>query len=229
MLTTEITATMTSREKKLANCKKGLYLCLFDQGTLKIGMGTDVAVRLTAHKSAGAVLGIGVARTDIIQCDNAAKAEKLLIEWCGKNSSKCTGREWFSGVDYFACLEVARAIAASMMGPHPFQPPRRNFVEALIESYKTPKTAEAEAYEESRVAMLEKAVPTGVIQAFDILHRACEKIRTGMRMGCVMPKWFDELNCFGAWEIELWFDKGSPNSELLRAAADVIEKAMASS
>lgn len=218
-------ATMTSREIALKTKRsnmQGLYLCMFDQGTLKVGMGKDVASRLSAHKGAAAVFGIAVARTDIIRCDNAAKAEKMLIEWCGKNSTSCSGREWFVGVDYATCLEVARDIAISTMGPHKPHLGRRNLVDSLLAAYVVRASPEAAAYSEAREAMLGKSVSELVLEGLDVLHRESERVRQGVRMGCVMPNWFDNLNCFGAWEIEIWFDDGLPSAELLRAAADAL-------
>lgn len=199
----------------------GLYLCQFSQGTIKIGMGADAEARLVSHRAAGAVFGISVVRTDVVPCDHLKRAEKLLIEWCIKNSTACTGREWFSGVDYEACLAAARSAAAAMMGPHPYQTPKPDLVDLVFNGFKPPLTREAAAYSEAREKMRQQVAGT-VLDAFDYLHRESERVRAQYRSGASLPEWFDALNCFEPWEIELWFDNGSPSPELLSAGAEAI-------
>lgn len=199
----------------------GLYLCQFSQGTLKVGMGVDIGARLVAHRSAGAVFEISVSRTDIVPCDNPRKAERLLIEWCAANSSAQTGREWFSGVDYLACLNAAKQAAAAMMGPHPYRRPKPDMLDMVLNGFKHEQTKEAELYAEVRV-MLGHHLSGDGVAAFDWLHRECEKVRAGLRAGMEIPAWYDLLNCFGLWEIELWFDDGKASAELLAAAAVAI-------
>ena len=92
---------MKSRAKAIIS---GVYLCLYDQGTLKIGRGGDVHTRLSAHKSAGNIFGAQVVRTDIVECQNHVAVEKKLIEWCKRNSTSTKSNEWFQGVDYEECL-----------------------------------------------------------------------------------------------------------------------------
>lgn len=198
-----------------------LYLCQFSQGTIKIGIGVDVEARLTSHKAAGAVFGIAVARTDVVPCDHLKRAEKLLIEWCMKNSTGRTGREWFSGLDYEECLRAARAAAAAMIGPHPYQPPKPDMLDLVLHGFKPPLTKEAAFYSEARAKMREQ-VAGGVLAAFDYLHQQSELVRARISPESPAPKWFDTLNSFEPWEIELWFDHGSPSAELLRAGAEAI-------
>jgi hypothetical protein len=209
---------ISKKTKKVA----GLYLCQFSQGTIKIGMGWDTSARLASHKAAGAVFGISVVRTDVIPCDHLKKAEKLLIEWCAEHSTACNGREWFDGMDYEACLSAARLATLTMMGPHPEQSPKRDIVQAIMDSCKKPLTKEADLYCAVREMMVRNQIPAGVVEALDYLHRESEKVREAMRAGGPMPEWFDLLNCFEFWEIELWFDQGRPSIELLSAAAEAI-------
>lgn len=96
----------------------GIYLCLFSQGTLKVGRAKNVHGRLMEHRASGAVFGITVARYDAVFCNVPAKAEIFLINWCNKNSTSCQGDEWFQGVDYEACLKIAKSIAITLIGPH---------------------------------------------------------------------------------------------------------------
>lgn len=197
-----------------------LYLCLFSQGTIKIGMGADAAARLASHRSAGVVFGITVVRTDIIPCELPRKAEKLLIEWCVKNSTECNGREWFNGVDYDACLAAAQTAAAAMMGPHPERRAARDLMKAMLDKFQRPDTREANIYSDARRMMVQNQVPTDVIKVLDYLHAVSESIRANIRLGAPMPVWFDHLNCFEPWENELWHDDGRPSPEMLRALAD---------
>jgi len=96
---------MKNHGKKIIS---GVYLCMYDQGTLKIGKGIDVHSRLQAHKSAGNVFGAQVLRIDIVECQNYDLVEKKLIAWCKKNSESTKSKEWFKGVDYEKCLEQAK-------------------------------------------------------------------------------------------------------------------------
>lgn len=200
----------------------GLYLCLFSQGTIKIGMGVDAAARLSSHKAAGAVFGIFVTRTDVIPCELPRKAEKLLIEWCAANSTACNGREWFNGVDYEACFEAAKAAALAMMGPHRKERSGRELVQAIIDRFDQARTREGQIYAAARRMMVQKEVSSELINALDYMHRVSESVRANMRMGAPMPQWFDDLNCFEPWENELWHDEGRPTPELLGAIAAAI-------
>ncbi len=199
----------------------GLYLCQFSQGTIKIGMGSDAEARLVSHKAAGAVFGISVVRTDVIPCDRLKRAEKLLIEWCARNSTECTGREWFNGLDYEECLAAAKTAASAVMGPHPYQPPKPDMIDLVHNGFKPPLTREAAFYNEVREKMRNQ-VAGGVLDAFDYLHRESERVRAQICGGRPVPEWFDTLNSFEPWEIELWFDNGSPSAELLSAGAEAI-------
>lgn len=200
-----------------------LYLCQFSQGTIKIGIGADAAVRLAAHKAAAAVFGITVVRTDVIPCELPRKAEKLLIEWCARNSTACNGREWFNGVNYEACLAAANSASLAMMGPHPARGAAKDFLQGVIEHFKGKPTKEAALYRDVREMMLRNEAPYGVLAAFDYLHRESEVVRANQRAGGAAPEWYDLLNCFELWELELWFDSGKPSSELLRASAEAID------
>lgn len=207
-----------------SNEKAGsLYLCQFNQGTIKIGMGTDAAARLASHKAAAAVFGITVVRTDVVPCDSPRKAEKLLIEWCGANSTACNGREWFNGVHYEACLAAAKSAASAMMGPHPYRRPKPDILELVLSGFGIEqRTKEADLYTEVRELMVLNQIPHGVLAALDYLHRESEMVRATMRVGGPPPEWYDLLNCFEFWEVELWFDKGRPSAELLSAAAEAV-------
>jgi hypothetical protein len=200
----------------------GLYLCQFSQGTIKVGMGGDAVARLAGHKAAGIAFGISVVRTDVIPCDHPKKAERLLIEWCGKHSIRCNGREWFDGVDYEECLAAAKAAAIAMMGPHQERPAKKDFFQAMMDSFGRARTKEDDLYREVREMMVRNHVPSVVVRAFDYLHQESERVRATMHIGGPMPEWYDLLNCFEFWEIELWFDDGRPSAELMRAAADAI-------
>lgn len=200
-----------------------LYLCQFSQGTIKIGMGADAAARLATHKAAGAVFGITVARTDVIPCELPRKAEKLLIEWCMRNSTARHGREWFDGMNYEACLAAANSASLAMMGPHPARGAAKDFIQGVIEHFKGKPTKEADLYRDVREMMLRNEVPDGVLAAFDYLHRESEIVRANLRAGVAVPGWYDLLNCFEFWELELWFDSGKPSPELLRASAEAID------
>jgi hypothetical protein len=216
-------ATMSSRtEIETSKRVSGLYLCQFSQGTIKIGMGLDVAARLASHRSAGAAFGISVVRTDIVPCDHPKKAEKLLIEWCAGNSTACNGREWFNGVDYQACLAAAKSAVSAMMGPYPYKAPKPDILDALTRNFKGASTKEADLYREVRAMMFRNQIPTGVLAGFDYVHAESEKVRAALRLGASKPDWYDLLNCFEFWEVELWFDQGAPSPELLRALADAI-------
>jgi hypothetical protein len=200
----------------------GLYLCQFSQGTIKIGMGVDVFARLVAHRAAGAVFGISIVRTDVIPCDIPRKAEKLLIDWCVKNSVTCNGREWFKGVDYEECLAAAKTAASAMMGPHLERRAGRDALQAIIDNFKRPATREASIYSDARRMMVENQIHSDVINALDYAHKVSEGIRANIRMGAPMPMWFDHLNCIEPWENELLHDDGHPSPEMLRAVADAI-------
>jgi len=200
----------------------GLYLCQFSQGTIKIGMGKDVEARLASHRAAGIVFGITVVRTDVVLCENMEKAERLLIEWCEQNSTACNGREWFDGLDYEACLVAAKTAAMAMMGPHPEKPVKCDPIRMLMDNFGTSRTKEADLYSEVRELMLRRDVPREVVRALDFLHRESERVRATMRMGGPMPEWYDLLNCFEFWEVELWFDGGKPSQELLQAGAEAL-------
>jgi hypothetical protein len=186
-------------------------------------MGSDVDARLVSHRAAGAVFGISVVRTDVIPCDHPKKAEKLLIEWCANNSDACNGREWFSGVDYEACLAAAKSAAAAMMGPHRKRSDSKDLIQALTDHFKVARTKEADLYSQVREMMVQNQIPAGIIAGLDYVHAESEKVRAAIRLGASMPDWYDLLNCFEFWEIELWFDQGRPSPELLRALADAIE------
>lgn len=206
----------------LAGRVSGLYLCQFSQGTIKIGMGSDAGARLASHKAAGAVFGISVVRTDVIPCDHIKKAEKLLIEWCTRNSTECTGREWFSGLDYEECLAAANTAALAMIGPHPERRAGRDLVQAMIDRFKRPATREASIYSDARRMMVQNQIRGDLVVALDYLHEVSERVRANVRMGAPMPVWFDHLNCFEPWESELWHDDGRPSPEMLRAVADAM-------
>lgn len=199
-----------------------LYLCQFNQGTIKIGMGADPLARLASHRAAGAVFGITVVRTEIIPCDSPRRAEKLLIEWCAANSTACNGREWFNGVNYEACLAAAKSAASAMIGPHPYRRPKPDILDLVLNGFKKTTTKEADLYAEVREMMVQNQVPYGVLAALDYLHRESEAVRATMRLGGPPPEWYDLLNCFEFWEIELWFDQGRPSSALLDGAADAL-------
>ena len=201
----------------------GLYLCQFSQGTVKVGVGADAAARLASHKAAGAVFGITVVRTDVIPCELPRKAEKLLIEWCASNSTAINGREWFDGLNYEACFAAAKSAAAAMMGPHPYERSKADIAEAIIASFSRERTKEAVIYGEARDMMVASHAGRDMIAALNYLHSICESVRSNMRVGAPMPEWYDLLNCFMPWEIELWFDEGRPSPELLKAAADAIQ------
>lgn len=200
----------------------GIYLCQFNQGTIKIGMGTDAAARLASHKAAGAVFGITVVRTEIIPCDFPRKAEKLLIEWCAANSTARNGHEWFNGVNYEACLVAAKSAASAMMGPHPYKPPRPDIGKVIFGDRWRERTKEADLYREVRGMMVQNKLPEIILAAFDYLHHESEIVRAAMRAGGPITEWYDLLNCFEFWEVELWFDKGWPSRELLESAAEAI-------
>lgn len=199
-----------------------LYLCQFNQGTIKIGMGADALTRLASHRAAAAVFGIAVVRTEVIPCDFPRRAEKMLIEWCATNSIARNGREWFNGVNYEDCLAAARSAAQAMMGPHPYRRPKPDILNVIMNGFRAPSTKEADLYSQVRQMMVQNQVSAAVLNALDYLHRESEVVRAEMRAGGPPTEWYDLLNCFEFWELELWFDNGWPSRDLLLGAAEAI-------
>lgn len=200
----------------------GLYLCLFSDGTLKVGRGGDPEKRVTAHAGAGACFGIVMVKSDVIPCDRLKQAERKLIRWCEQRASAKACKEWFKGVSYDDCLEVARQIAAASIGPHMPAKASRKVSQLLDRIFNV--TVESSAYAQGRALMVERGiVPQDAINALDVLHRACEKTRREIAAGGRVPEWYDELNIMGAWEVEVALADGAPDPELFRAAADALE------
>lgn len=204
--------------------ESGIYLCLFDQGTLKVGRASNVKTRLSAHRAAGSVFGISVIRTDFVHVESVMqkRAETMLIQWCAKNCTASRSREWFEGVNYDDCLSAAKDISEACMGPN-FPSKIKTQISTLLDRIKSPLTREQAAYEKGRADLISRDVPPQVINALDILHKRCEIVRASMSMGGSMPDWYDELNVFGPWEDELFMSDGNPDGEFFRAAADALE------
>lgn len=200
----------------------GLYLCMFEDGTLKVGMGASPKARIITHTGTGACFGIRMVRSDIIECDQIRKSERTLIKWCQDNCQAQTAKEWFKGVDYDNCLAIAREIAISTFGPH-----QKDGNSERLDGFlrvALGMSVESEAYRKGRMEMLEcQIVPMAAINALDILHRRCEDTRMKMHAGAAMPEWYDLMNIMGSWEIEVALSGGKPDPELFRAAADALE------
>lgn len=201
----------------------GLYLCLFSDGTLKVGRGSDPGKRITAHSGAGSCFGISMVKSDIVPCDRIKQAERRLIKWCEQRCSLKACKEWFKGVNYDECLEVAQQLAAASIGPHLPEKASREVAELLDRVFSV-TTAESSAYAQGRAVMIERGiVPRDAINALDVLHRVCEKTRREIASGGQVPDWYEELNIMGAWEVEVALADGTPDPELFRAAADALE------
>jgi hypothetical protein len=203
MLTTEITATMTSREVSgLARFTTGVYACLFSNGTIKVGRGRCIKSRVTAHRSAAACFGITLDKVAFAECGDTPGAEKKLIAWCGETSTAQTSREWFQGVDFDACVAVMRAFAVDH-ADEVEHPTGGDIVGAIKKLWAKGGTAESGAYADIKDHLEKVGMTPEIIAWFDNVHAHSESLREAKRYGATAPVWLDELDIFGSWEFEL--------------------------
>jgi hypothetical protein len=202
----------------------GLYLCLFSDGTLKVGRASNVKTRLRSIESAGNCFDIFVVKKTHVFCRDHVKAEKKLIDWCISVCSKQSCREWFKGVNYNECLSMAQSIADGHMD----DPVTRNIekVKKLLDRLH-PRTFTDEIYLASKDKFEESFLANRrVISALDFLHWHSEKIRSALGSGINPPEWFLDLNCDNPWEVKLWIcgDYIADFPPLVRECADAIEE-----
>lgn len=177
-----------------------LYLCLFDNGTIKIGRTRSINQRITTHIGFADRFGIKMIRHESIVCSNSKKAEKDLIQWCQKNSSHVSGREWFQGILFDECFSYAKFIADKY--------PYENVYENIKILDLIPiQTSEFSGAFNDGIKKFEKIHPeaTAMVIVFKTLHSVCEVIRTSVKNGATAPEWFDDLNFPQPFEIELFF------------------------
>lgn len=196
----------------------GLYLCLFSNGTLKVGRAGNIEGRLKTHAATAECFGIEVQRTASLPFFNPTRAEKTLIDWCSNKAKGRTSREWFTGISFDECLAYLSDLQSCDMGPHPL--PAANLEADLLfdRLYSLGKGRLATAYIHGRRKLL--AIPDAslLVPSLDQLHFKCEAIRLAEKSGGTAPEWFKKLNCFSDWEEEIFFfDIANPDFELFGA------------
>lgn len=84
-----------------------LYVVIFEQGTVKIGMtlNDDPKVRLAAHRVTGERWGIAASKyiSEEFPVAEILVLEEVLAGWCCRAAGNVFGREWFK----FKSLEMA--------------------------------------------------------------------------------------------------------------------------
>lgn len=88
----------------------GLYLCLFTDGTLKIGRANNIEKRIRQHKHDGLKFAISIEKSAAVPCVNNMVAERRLIQWGDKNCTSKNCNEWFIGLNFEECLRSAEEI-----------------------------------------------------------------------------------------------------------------------
>jgi hypothetical protein len=92
----------------------GLYVCLFSNGTVKVGMGKNPEIRIRSHRLHGEVVGVDMVRSYIANCQGSVHdAERELIKWCAERCTKRMASEWFIGIDFDQSVEKAKECAAN--------------------------------------------------------------------------------------------------------------------
>lgn len=78
-----------------------LYVCLFDNGHIKVGRTCRPDRRINQHAKRLACVGIGLTSHFVAGCKGSiAQAESVLIQKCCESASKQHLNEWFVGLDY---------------------------------------------------------------------------------------------------------------------------------
>lgn len=196
---------------------RGIYVCVFSTGTVKIGMGSCVETRIASHKGAAKCFGVSMLTSSAFPCGDIVEAERELIRWCGENSDSVISREWYQGIDVGACQLKAQEIAEK----HAARPePRGSRVFERIQSMIVPSepvTKTHAAYIKGRQMVTATGVFTEKsLESMDKLHELCECIRDGRdRLGMDVPVWFDNLDCMEPWEVTLMLSEGLPDAALV--------------
>lgn len=196
----------------------GIYICLFDEGTLKVGRATDFNNRFSSHRSAGERFGIKMLRAARFMCVDQQKAESDLIKWCQARCTSQGGREWFKGISFDDCYAIAEEIHAAQIGPH-LVADSKSEADSLFERVMAVGRGRLpEAYAVGRKNLLSNEVFAPMVPELDALHLRCERIRLAVQAGGVAPEWFNELNCTSDWESDLFFvDVAKPELSLFYA------------
>lgn len=213
-----------------------IYICQFSDQTIKIGRGEKPKKRIADHRARGEVFNIALIKVAILPCFDIEKAEALLIDWCAHRCSIQIHREWFHGVDFEACKDFASQIQVAHLGPTYFESPTPNLAltasltaifPTLYPALYQPSNAThcGAAYWDAKKRLTGHAVFTHeLFHALDFIHQKCEAVRSAQDSGSVAPQWFDALNIFNEWEIDLFFyDLDAPDIELIRALADAMD------
>ncbi len=203
----------------------GIYICLFSNGTIKVGRGAKTSDRIAAHRTTASAFGIHLIRSDSVPCDNAVWIEKNLIEWCSKNSRQRNAREWFQGASYDDCLAFAKLLQSVCIGPHK---PKAKIDAGMVLNRlggRKDKSYAAFAYDDARRRIVESgSINPAILGLLDRIHQTCESVRELIRLKGSAPEWFDRLNFWADWEVELFFCAERPTAQLLFDLAEASEQ-----
>lgn len=203
---------------------KGLYLCEFSNGTLKVGRGIKTRDRIQHHRATAACFGIELKRTVEFAFHNPQRAEALLISWCRDRAVTVSSKEWFQGIDFDSCVEFVNQLLLADFGP-PQEKTTTVATDLMMDKFHSlfaTKTAAAYIGGRRKISTL-PGVET-MLPILDQLHHRCEAIRAGVASGATAPQWYERLNCFNDWEVDLFFfDKASPDFALFEDIEYAIE------
>lgn len=89
-----------------------LYVCLFDNGHIKVGRTSKPEMRISQHAKRLACIGIELVASFVAECKTSiSDSEIALIKKCKKASSKQHLNEWFVGLDYKTVCEWCTEIS----------------------------------------------------------------------------------------------------------------------
>jgi hypothetical protein len=196
IIATSLQKTMTSRGH--------VYICLFSEGTIKVGRSdSSLQSRLTSHTATADIFNISMVTHKAFACVDSRVTEKALIKWCESNCSRSSGREWFSGISFNEC--VANAELFATMTAKAKKITRMKYVQEgdFISLFWRGKN---QKYSDAIDAFVKKFNPSqAVISAFNLIHVNCEVVRNNLLIGLNEPNWYAKVDAGVLFEDELLF------------------------
>lgn len=206
-----------------------VYICLFDNGSLKVGRGKDASFRIKAHSSMAKNFGIKLVSSEIIDSINPIDSEIKIILWCKNRCSESFGNEWFKGVDFENCKIELNKIVELEVKPNKAEKPKvlpkyeinldsnnGNFFEFINSKYATARDAYIKAHNPSKE----------FIDLLDQISSHIDKVRVNNKYEN-SPEWFQIIDAEG-FESELFFASQQGEQEANKEFIDAIMRALTS-
>lgn len=179
-----------------------VYICLFDNGVIKVGRGKHAPDRISIHVSSARNFGIKLSASEYFVSINPWHSEKKLIEWCDRNSLERTNKEWFFGLDFSDCISEIKKIISDEPEKKKSTIETSEYI-GQIENLYTDTPRLSDKYIAARNEYVRKHSPSDeFVGLLDFIYRKCEiERRSGASES---PEWFDIIDSAG-FEDELFF------------------------